>query len=250
MASQAGHIPTVADAAEAAASELVRVSHWGPSSYINLPLFMPSGSAATVRISVAEGGFRVDDGGFAFRELEAIGADRSFPRTAARYASYEGLETDRRAIFTYANHAQLARAIGDVGAASFAVADEVYRRVGEEGASEIEDYLRERLDAIFRGSRIEQDEEIKGASSHPWTVSAAIHMDSGLVVFQAVGNHPYSVYKAATAFHDLSELPTPPRCVAVVKDKDAMGVNLNVLAQAGRVIQGDQSDDTYRKAAA
>jgi hypothetical protein len=75
-------------------------------------------------------------------------------------------------------------------------------------------------------------------------------MDSGLVVFQAVGNHPYSVYKAATAFHDLSELPAPPRCIAVVKDKEAMGVNLNVLAQAGRVIQGDQSDDTYRKAAA
>lgn len=250
MASRVDPLPTVANAAEAAAAELVRVSHWGPSSYINLPLFMPSGSAATVRISLAEGGFRVDDGGFAFREVEAIGAERSFPRTAARWASHEGIETDRRVIFTHATEAQLARAIGDVGAASFAVADEIYRRVGEEGTSEIEDYLRERLETIFRGARIEPDEEIKGASSHPWTVSAAIHMDSGLVVFQAVGNHPYSVYKAATAFHDLSELPSPPRCVAVVKDKEAMGVNLNVLAQAGRVIQGDQSDETYRKAAA
>jgi hypothetical protein len=71
-----------------------------------------------------------------------------------------------------------------------------------------------------------------------------------LIVFQAVGNHPYSVYKASTAFHDLNELPSPPRCVSVVKDLEAMGVNLNVLAQAGRVIQGDQSDAVYLEAAA
>lgn len=250
MASRFDILPTVASAAEAAAAELVRVSHWGASSYVALPLFMPSGSAATVRISLAEHGFRVDDGGFAFREIEAIGAERSFPRTAARIASYEGLQTDRRLIFTYATADQLTRAIGDVGAASFAVADEIYRRVGDQGVSDIEDYLRERLETIFPGARIEADEEIKGASAHPWTVTAAIHMDSGLVVFQAVGNHAYSIYKASTAFHDLNELPSPPRCIAVVKDKEALGVNLNVLAQAGRVIQGDQSDDTYRRAAA
>lgn len=250
MASRFDSLPTVASAASAAAAELVRVSHWGASSYITLPLFMPSGSAATVRISMAEHGFRIDDGGFAFREIEAIGAERSFPRTAARIASYEGLQTDRRLIFTYAAADQLARAIGDVGAASFAVADEIYRRVGDEGTSEIEDYLRERLETIFVGARIEPDEEIKGASAHPWRVTAAIHKDSGLIVFHAVGNHAYSIYKASTAFHDLNELPNPPRCIAVVKDKGALGVNLNVLAQAGRVIQGDQSDDTYRKAAA
>lgn len=250
MASRFDTFPTVASAAEAAAAELVRVSHWGASSYVSLPLFMPSGSAATVRISVSEHGFRVDDGGFAFREIEAIGADRSFPRTAARIASYEGLQTDRRLIFTYATADQLVRAIGDVGAASFAVVDEIYRRVGDEGVVEIEGYLQERLATIFRGMRIEPDEEIRGASAHPWTVSAAIHMDSGLVVFQAVGNHAYSIYKASTAFHDLNELPTPPRCVAVVKDKNALGVNLNVLAQACRVIQGDQADEVYRSAAA
>lgn len=250
MASRIETPISVAEAVEIAASELVRVSNWGSSSYVNLPLIMPSGSAATVRISLSEKGFRVDDGGFAFRELESIGAERSFPKTAAKYAAYEGLETDRRLIFTYATQNNLVRAICDVGTASFAVADEIYRRLGDEGAAEIEDYLRERLESIFRGIRIESDEEIKGASSHPWKVSAAIHMDSGLIVFQAVGNHPYSVYKASTAFHDLNELPAPPRCIAVVKDKEAMGLNLNVLAQAGRVIQGDQSDDTYRRAVA
>ncbi len=250
MASRADLSPGVAEAVRAAVMDLVRVSHWSSADYVSLPLFMPSGSAASVRVTKRENGFQVDDGGFAFRELEAIGSERSFPRIAAKYASYEGLETDRRLIFTRASTSDLSRAICDVGMASFAVADEVFRRVGDEGVADIEDYLRERLESVFRGARIETDEEIKGASSHGWTMSAAIHLDSGLIVFQAVGKHAYSVYKASTAFHDLSELTNPPRCVAVVKDKEAMGVNLNVLAQAGRVIQGDQSDETYRKAAA
>lgn len=250
MASQIDITMGVARAAEAAASELVRVSHWGGASYITLPLIMPSGTSATVRISGNGTDFRVDDGGFAYRELEAIGAERSFPKAASKYAAYEELQTDRRLIFTYATEAELVRAICDVGTASHAVVDDVYRRLGDDGAAEIEDYLRERLEAIFVGARVEPEEEIKGASSHTWKMSAAVHLPSGLIVFQAVPNHAYSVYRASTAFRDLSELPNPPKCIAVVKDMRALGDNLNVLAQAGRVIQGDQPDDTYRIAAA
>lgn len=250
MASQIDITTDVSRAAEKAAAELVRVSHWGDASYIALPLIMPSGTAATVRVSGHKAGFRVDDGGFAYRELEAIGAERSFPKVAAKFAAYEELETDRRVIFTQAAESELVRAICDVGTASYAVVEDVYRRLSEAGALEIEDYLRERLESIFAGSRIEPDEEMKGASTHMWRMSAAVHLPSGLIVFQAVPNHPYSVYRASTAFRDLSELPNPPKCVAVVKDMASLGNNLNVLAQAGRVIQGDQSDDTYRSAAA
>lgn len=80
MASQLDTSTNVSEVAERAAAELVRVSHWGQCSYVTLPLMMPSGTAATVRISASDGGYRVDDGGFAFRELEAIGAERSFPK--------------------------------------------------------------------------------------------------------------------------------------------------------------------------
>lgn len=250
MASLAHHSSSVTEAVEKAVFELVRAAHWGGFSNVNLPIFMPSGTAVTVRVTARDGGFKVDDGGFAFREIEAIGAERSFPRIAKKFADYEGLETDRRQVFTYACSADLTRAICDVGKASSAIADEIFRRVGTDGVEEVEDYLRHRLETIFHDVKIEADEEIKGASSHSWKMSAALHLNSGLIVFQAVGNHAYSVYKASTAFHDLGELPNPPRCIAVVKDKDALGVNLNVLAQAGRVIQGDQSDDIYRKAAA
>jgi hypothetical protein len=249
MASQVDITTGVARAAEKAAAELVRVSHWGGASYVSLPLIMPSGSSATVRITSNGRDYRVDDGGFAYRELESIGAERSFPKVAAKFAAFEELETDRRVIFTYAPEQELVRAICDVATASHAVVDDVYRRLGDDAAVEIEDYLRERLEAIFAGNRIEPDEEIKGASTHSWKMSATVHLPSGLIVFQAVPNHPYSVYRASTAFRDLGELRQPPKCVAVVKDMALLGNNLNVLAQAGRVIQGDQSDETYRLAA-
>ena len=77
-----------------------------------------------------------------------------------------------------------------------------------------------------------------------------MHLPSGLVVFQAVSNHANSINRASTAFHDIAELPNPPARVAVVKDREEMGVNLRVLSQAGRVIQGDQPDEIYKKAAA
>jgi hypothetical protein len=241
---------SVAEAAERAVVGLVQVSHWGGSSYVNLPLFMPSGTPASVRVTRQEQGFRVDDGGFAYRELEAIGAERSFAKAAARFAAYEELSADRRLVFTHATETELSRAISDVGTASYAVATDVYRRLAEGAAVEVEEYLRERLEEIFAGARIESEEEIKGASSHSWKVTAALHRDSEIIVFQAVNPHPYSVYKTSTAFRDLSDLPHPPRCISVVRDKAAMGVNLNVLAQAGRVIQSDQPDEAYRRAAA
>lgn len=250
MASRADTHSTVKEAAERAARELVRVSHWGQSSYVNLPLILPSGSAATVRIIGAGDVFHVDDGGFAYRELAAVGSERSFPKLAARFAKAEELAVGTRALSVSVSEDQLVRAICDVGMASYRVAADVYERLADEGAAEIEDYLRERLQSIFCDARIEPEEKIIGASTHPWTVSAALHTESGLIVFQAVGTHPYSVYKASTAFHDLGELPTPPRCVAVVNNLEEMGVNLNVLAQAGRVIQRDDPDPVYLEAAA
>lgn len=250
MASRADTFPTLKDAADRAAAELVRVSHWGDSSYVNLPMFMPSGTPATVRVSVSGNGFRVDDGGFAYREAEAIGGERSFPKAAAKFALPDGLTVGKRAIMASAGAGELQRAICDVGAASYSTAHDIYQRIAEEGVDEIQDYLRERLETVFRNARIESEQKLKGASTHDWTVSNVIYLQDRMVVFQAVGNHAYSVYRASTAFHDLGELPVPPQCVAVVKDMQALGANLNVLAQAGRVIQGDQTDEAYRRAAA
>jgi hypothetical protein len=250
MASRALNNRGLVGAVEAAAEELVRVKRWGDMVYVNMPLVFPGGSFATVRVSPAPGGYRIDDGGFAYRELESIGAERSFRRTAAKIAEREGLDVNRRLIFCAADDADLQRAICDVAMASHSIAEQVYRKAAEQDEGEIEDYLQRRLAAIFGESKLADNRSIKGSSTTDWEVSAILKTDSHVTVFQAVGQNANSIYRANTAFHDLMELPSRPRLVAVVKDKGALGSKLNLLSQAGRVIEQDQPDSTYLKAAA
>lgn len=250
MASQPIPNKGMTAAVEAAMEGFLRVRRWGDKVFVNLPLIFPGGSLATVRVSPAPGGYRVDDGGFAYREIESIGAERSFSRTASRIAERDQLELDRRVILVDTTDEELGRAICDVALASHAVAEQVYREAEEQEEGEIEGYLHDRLVRIFGEGQVEDSRSIKGSSTNPWEVSAILHVDSHTTVFQAVGSHANSIYRASTAFHDLAELPTPPRLVAVVKDKAALGARLSLLSQAGRVIQSDQPDEVYLRAAA
>jgi hypothetical protein len=250
MASRALHNRGLLGAVEAAAEDLVRVRKWGDSVYVNLPLVFPGGSFATVRVSPAPGGYRIDDGGFAFRELESIGAERSFWRTAAKIAEREHLETNRRVIFCTADENDLQRAICDVAAASHAIAEQVYRKAAEQDEGEIEDYLHQRLIDIFGEDRLADVNSIRGSSTTDWEVSAILRADGHVAVFQAVAQNANSIYRATTAFHDLLELPNRPRLVAVVKDKAALGPKLSLLSQAARVIEQDQPNEDYLRAAA
>jgi len=68
-------------------------------------------------------------------------------------------------------------------------------------------------------------------------------------VFQAVSPYANSIYKASTAFRDLGALDHPPKLIAVVRDKLALGNKLALLAP-GRVIEQQQGDDLFQKVAA
>jgi hypothetical protein len=228
---------------------LVHVRTWGATEYVSLPILYPSGSQVTLRVIPAKGGFRVDDAGFAYRELESVGMERSFGKTAKKVAESEELETTPRLIYAVVPESGLFRAICDVAIASRDITERIYGKIADADEAEITDYLRERLEHIFGPTNLQEGQKIIGSSTNEWEVSAILHTESGLVVFQAVGNHANSIYRANTAFHDLSNLPNPPQRVAVVKDKASLGPKLNMLAQAGRVIQGDQPDEVYLKAA-
>lgn len=241
---------TVRKAVEDAVRDLVKVSAWGEFAFVSLPIFMPSGSPASVRIRAHKNGFEIDDGGFAYRELEALGYERSFPSEASKAADAEELHKDRRRIWVVVPGSELTRAVCDVALASRNVVAAVYDRLIDAESAEIEDYLQERLFSIFGSDHVRPNDSVKGASTKDWEFSGVVRMDSGLIVFQAVSKHANSVNKASTAFHDLRELPNPPQRVAVVKDKKELGSSLNILSQAGKVIQGDQSDEVYRSAAA
>ena len=159
------------------------MSGWGDYAFVNLPIFMPNGAPATVRIRMVADGFEVDDAGYAYRELEAVGADRSFPRVAAKVAKAEELDTDRRRIFVTVPNAELTRAICDVGLASRNVVAEVFSRLVDEDVAEVESYLQERLVAVFGKTKVITDEDITGASAKSWGVSAIVHAEFGSCCF-------------------------------------------------------------------
>ncbi|WP_428410110.1 hypothetical protein [Hyphococcus sp.] len=241
---------SVHEAVSAAVSSLVTTERVGETTFVNLPMIMPSGSFATVCVSQAPGGYRVSDFAFAFREIERIGYERSFPRTASAVADLEGLQISHRALTVDVPAEHLERAICDVATASWRVVDKVYSRISDRDEAEMADELRQRLASFFGPERIQQEHTIQGASHTDWDVSAIINLNGKKAVFHAVSNYPNAVYKASTLFHDLSALERPPSLVAVVRSKMAMGHNLSILAQAGRIIEEDQSRDVYLKAAA
>ena len=81
-------------------------------------------------------------------------------------------------------------------------------------------------------------------------MTAVVTFMASTTAFQAVGNHANSVFRTDAAFDDLAALDVPPKLVAVVKDKKALGTRLALLDRAGRVIDEEQPDDVYRRAAA
>jgi hypothetical protein len=239
----------VASAVDKAVRDLVQVKSSGDATFVNLPLISPDGSDVTVRIKRVEGGFQVDDAGFTYRDLARAGAERSFAKNAAAFSERKGLVVDGKMILARVEADDLRRAISDVGAVSWQVLEKVYSRLDEQ-ESEIEESLRERLQGVFGAGKLEERQDIVGLSTNAWKVSAIVHTDGKMAVFQAVGDHANSIYRVSAAFHDIAALPQPPSLVSVVRSKAALGPRLSLLSQAGRVIEEGQADEVYRRAAA
>jgi hypothetical protein len=235
---------------DTAIRELVSARQRGDVFYISLPMFFPSGTAATVKVEPSKGGFRVSDNGFAYRELESISAERSFAKIAGGLAEKDGLEKNRRTVSVEANADELGRAICDVAATSWQIVTRVFSEQADDEQNELEEGLTEKLISLFGEGRVQLNGTMRGKSSSEWGVSAIVDVADRPTVFQAVSNHSGSVYRTNSAFHDLSAIHKPPTLVAVVKDKKALGPRLSLLSQAGRVIEEDQPDDVFLRAVA
>lgn len=240
----------VRSAVEAAVAEFVRVRHWGGVSYVSLPFTGPDGAPITVRISRDMAGLQVDDAGATYRALDRLGLARSFSGVAPYVVDDHDVAVSDHAIVAFAaNEGELEAAIADVGLAAWTIFDRVYSKVDDVGEEALEERLRERLASIF-GSSLDQKQTINGASTTLWSVSAILHVENQLAVFQAVSDQGNSLYRASAVFHDLASLPKAPSLVAVVKSKDELGSKLGVLSQVAKVIESGQPDDVYRRAAA
>ena len=116
----------VQDVVETLVHELVSVRRVVNDALINLPLLYPSGASVTVKVTLNGEMYRVSDAGFAFREIESIGAERSFSGVSAPIILANDLKRDSATIFADVDKESLFRAICDVGSASWQIADRIY----------------------------------------------------------------------------------------------------------------------------
>lgn len=242
----------VSGTVEDAVRDLVQVRHWGDASFVSLPLIYPSGSFVTVKIEQSKGGFLVSDNGFAYREAEALGAARSFSKTAQTMAEYDDLSVGKRMIFTEgAAEDELVRAICDVAKVSCRVADKIVGKAAAEAASELEEHLRHRLISVFGEAHVKGDDpHIIGASTSDWEVSAIVDINGHKTVFQAVANQANSIFRASALFSDLERLDKAPKLVAFVQSKASLGPKLGLLSRSGSIIEEGQADSVFTRAAA
>ena len=119
------------DAVDAALARLVSVRHTEGVSHVHLPIFYPSGAAVTVSVERTADGYLVSDEGFAFREVELVGADDRFPEEAKGVADASGLRASTRAVSAIADVDSLAGTIADVAAASAQIAHEIAAQAEE-----------------------------------------------------------------------------------------------------------------------
>lgn len=237
-------------AVEAVARDLVRAERINGSWYLNLPMLYPDGSFVTVRIDQAPGGsVRVSDAGFAYREADRVEASRSFRRAANAIAESADVSVGDKSIFVVAHIDELERAIADVAQASWKIADRICQRVWDGEGDELPASLKDRLEKLFGASSLQEGAKILGKSTNEWEVSAAVKLPDHLAIFQTVRDHANSIYRAATAFSDISQLPSPPRLIAVVQSKEALGSRISLLAPA-KVIEEEQPDSLFLRAAA
>ncbi|MGA9866413.1 MAG: hypothetical protein WBQ75_08225 [Acetobacteraceae bacterium] len=239
-------------AIKAAVGALVSADYWPDASFVRLPFVYPGGTFVTIKIDpLSRSRFRISDGGFGYRELEEIGAQRAYPRTAASLDEEYGVNHNARTIYADATEQEIQGVIADVGAATLRLVDRIYANQREESPEGLVEELTERLLRLFGDRFVDLDNpSLVGASTASWDLTAVLRRDGKLIAFQAVGTHANSVYRTNAAFDDLAARDDAPSLVAVVEDKIALGPRLTLLSRNASIIEVQQPDSAYLSAAA
>ena len=249
MASKPTLDPDVEAAVAKAMSELMSARSWGASTFVQMPLFYPNGTQIVVKVEPGPLGFRVSDGGLTYREFEQIGAQSLFKRNAEAFAEEIGASVAKRAISLDVGLDELSAAMADVAEATARMSHKVIEREVNRGQAEIAEHLYERLDLIFGSDHVEHGAKLSAPSTREWDVDALVTFGGKAAVFHAVPKHHGSVYQTSAMFHDLALKSNPPVTTAVVHSKAEMGSFYNILAQAGNVIEQDDSSEVYKRSA-
>ena len=145
-----------------------------------------------------------------------------------------------------ADRAQLAAAVTIVANCSSEAAALAAYKTSERKFEEDADKLYHKLISAFPQSEVERDVDFMGSSTHKWPVAAVVRHEDKVAVFEPVSKNHISVVNTAAKFHDIARLEQPPTRIAVVNKKAEMGEYLNLLAQAGSVIEYETPNDKLR----
>jgi len=235
-------------AAENAVIDLVQVQHEVDRSMITLPIWLPTGSAASVYIWRQGSHLRVSDGRETYLQAEEAGGQRSFAKQAAKLAEAAGLKYELGEIFldgvSFDNVAGAVSIVAEVMKKAF---DATAEKMAERRASELNDRLYLRLVDLFSPRAVARDVPFSGASTHEWHFGNMVSIGRQYTLFEYVGPAHISVISASAKFHDVKELDNPPRRAAVVENREELGDLVGVLARAANVIELGFGDAQYKR---
>ena len=242
---------------EETARLLSAVRHDEDASYLRTPVMYPGGSMVVVRVAAlgtrngsSADRFLVSDMGLARQEADLMGAAPLFTRWAPKVAERAGVSFDHRDFFLMeVGRPQLAGAVATVAACSQEAVQLTAFKLAERRQQDATERLYERLVTVFSRDRVAKDVEVLGASNTPWHVAALVSSDGHKAVFEPVANHPTAIAAAVTKFFDIAQLENGPARIAMVRNKEAFGTKLAVIAGAAKVVDESISDSTLHRLA-
>lgn len=236
---------------KSAVAGLVRVSAWGKSYLVSVPLIYPSGTTVGVKITAGGGGYIVTDAGLGFREAEDLEAQRSYGAHAGRIKDQIGVEyTSGHEFLMRATERQLPAAIRRVAFASHRAVMKTFNSLPEVSAHEIGAELFERLRKAFGEDNVAGEMRLAGASNIEWHFAAQVVYGKRRVLFDVVTPRWSSVVSAKSKFSDVRHLGKNTVPVAVVDNIDAMGKWLPLVTQEAEVIEVGANSDELRRVVA
>jgi hypothetical protein len=237
----------LSEVAEAVARELVSAEYSSLGSIVRTPILYPSGASVVVQITQHADRYFVTDMGFGFQEAEMIGAGIQYSNSAKGLADHFGIRFDNQAFFlAEADRGQLVSAVTIVANCSGEAASLAVYKAAERKFEEDTDKLYRKLVSVFSKSEVERDVDFVGSSTHSWPVAAVVRHAEKVAIFEPVSKNHISVVNTAAKFHDIARLDHPPRRIAVVNKKAEMGEYLNLLSQAGNVIEYETPNEKFR----
>jgi hypothetical protein len=242
-------------ALETAIRSLVSMSFAHGRFRVDMPVILPSGSAATVTVWPEGGGetFMVtDDGAALFEVTSGAFSEPIFGRVARDRCARYGAQFDGGTmLYLRVNADQLRGAIVTMANLMKEVVDETINRSLHHNMRPIDLELWDKLERAFAGCRVERRVQLLGESTASHEFSAVVTTNKGLIAFDTFSAQGNSINSVFVKMADIGRGDAPPKGFAVTKRVADIGPKLNLINSVAQVIEvGIETETLHRLALA